>query len=77
MSLDLGRTARIMDGGGGGDSWRAGVETRLGELENTLKETSGNTRKDFRWTWGLLVLLLGAGATAYINLSDHLIEMLK
>ena len=70
---------KIIDGGGGdgGDMWEASVETRLTDLAKNLDETRKETRADFRWTWGLLVLLLIAGGGAFTILSNRLFEIVQ
>ena len=66
---------KVIDGGG--DMWEASVETRLTGLAEKIEATGKETRTDFRWTWGLLILLLGAGAGAFITLSNRLFKIVQ
>ena len=67
--------------GGGGDmsAWQQSVENRLTDLSAKIEAARTENRTEFRWTWALLVALVGglagAGFTAFIKLNDRLIDI--
>ena len=49
--------------------WQQSVETRLGQLHQGMRDLRADMNKDFRWTWGGMVvgvfLVLGVMAKGF------------